>query len=273
MNYPFLNFPLNYQNNNEKEIKKTEMSGLINYMQEGQFNVPQMYSPGLMGQPNMLFNNNVFNLNVPFNNCDMLYGYPSNPMYGNLNMLSTLLMQLQGHMNPSRRGSESSTSAAGGTQTSQNIIKIELPETEFLNKKREQEGEDTNKKQAIKNNKFVYVLSKNSSSRRRDRENDYKKLISNHKSKNSLPPERTGKRGSMYRGVSRNGNQWQVLIMVKKRKRYVGSYSNEIEAAKNYDKVAIQHHGNKAKTNYFYTEEEIQRIKAEPFLLQVDDEY
>ena len=40
--------------------------------------------------------------------------------------------------------------------------------------------------------------------------------------------------GSRYRGVSRNGNQRQVLIMVNKKKRYVGSYSNEEEAARAY---------------------------------------
>ena len=27
-----------------------------------------------------------------------------------------------------------------------------------------------------------------------------------------------GQRGSKYRGVSKNGNQWQVLIMIKKKK-------------------------------------------------------
>ena len=30
-----------------------------------------------------------------------------------------------------------------------------------------------------------------------------------------------GQRGSKYRGVSKNGNQWQVLIMINKKKRYI----------------------------------------------------
>jgi hypothetical protein len=35
--------------------------------------------------------------------------------------------------------------------------------------------------------------------------------------------------------------------MVMKKKRYVGSYSNEQEAAKAYDKVALQNHGSRVK--------------------------
>ena len=70
-----------------------------------------------------------------------------------------------------------------------------------------------------------------------------------------------GQRGSKYRGVSKNGNQWQVLIMINKKKRYIGNYKNEEEAASFYDIVAIQNHGNKAKTNFYYTPQQIERIK------------
>jgi hypothetical protein len=78
-------------------------------------------------------------------------------------------------------------------------------------------------------------------------------------------------RGSRYRGVSRNGNQWQVLIMVSKKKRYVGSYSNEEEAARAYDKVALQNHGTKAKTNFDYADEEVKKILLEPPLLKINN--
>ena len=71
-------------------------------------------------------------------------------------------------------------------------------------------------------------------------------------------------RGSQYRGVSRNGCRWQVLVMVNKKKKYFGSYSNEIEAARVYDKVALQNHSFKAKTNFEYTQKEIDSIIAEP---------
>lgn len=77
-------------------------------------------------------------------------------------------------------------------------------------------------------------------------------------------------RGSRYRGVSRNGNQWQVLIMVAKKKRYVGSYSNEEEAARAYDKAALQNHGTKAKTNFDYVDEELNMIINEPPILKLN---
>lgn len=52
-------------------------------------------------------------------------------------------------------------------------------------------------------------------------------------------------RSSRYRGVSRNGHHWQVLIMVNKKKRYIGRYLNDQEAARAYDKAALQNHGKK----------------------------
>ena len=61
-------------------------------------------------------------------------------------------------------------------------------------------------------------------------------------------------RSSCYRGVSKNGHLWQVnkyfdinefqvLIMNNKRKKYVGSFEVERDAAVLYDKVAILTHG------------------------------
>jgi len=70
--------------------------------------------------------------------------------------------------------------------------------------------------------------------------------------------------------VSRNGNQWQVLIMVNRKKRYVGSFATEEEAARAYDKVCIQYHGPRAKTNYFYKDEEVHEISKCPRLLKLD---
>ena len=77
------------------------------------------------------------------------------------------------------------------------------------------------------------------------------------------------RRGSRYRGVSRNGNQWQVLIMVCKKKRYVGSYSNEEEAARAYDKASLQNHGVRAKTNYDYVDDELRDILSQPPILKL----
>ena len=60
------------------------------------------------------------------------------------------------------------------------------------------------------------------------------------------------KRSSKYRGVSRNGNKWQVLIMINRKKTYIGNYDSEEDAAKAYDQYAIKYHGDKARTNFFY---------------------
>ena len=69
-----------------------------------------------------------------------------------------------------------------------------------------------------------------------------------------------GRRRSKYRGVSKNGNQWQVLIMINKSKSYVGTYTTEDFAARVYDILAIKNRGNKAKTNFIYSESQIRKI-------------
>ena len=77
---------------------------------------------------------------------------------------------------------------------------------------------------------------------------------------NKLIQKNKKPRGRKYRGVSKNGRHWQVSIMIKKKKMYMGSYSNEDEAARVYDKVALQYHGNKAITNYDYTKDQIEKL-------------
>ena len=69
-----------------------------------------------------------------------------------------------------------------------------------------------------------------------------------------------GRRRSKYRGVSKNGNQWQVLFMVNNSKSYVGTYTTEDLAARVYDIMAIKNRGNKAKTNFIYSETQIRKI-------------
>jgi hypothetical protein len=57
--------------------------------------------------------------------------------------------------------------------------------------------------------------------------------------------------------------------MVNKKKRYVGSYQTEMQAALHYDIVALQHHGNKAKTNFYYTMEKVEEILRQPQILVI----
>ena len=135
------------------------------------------------------------------------------------------------------------------------------------------------RKRFLKNNKLVFVQLTQEKDKDDDN-SDKNGLDDNEENKNEdsvdsekvseLIQKNTKPRGSKYRGVSKNGSQWQVLIMVKKKKRYLGSFSNEEEAARAYDKVALQHHGIKAKTNYDYTKEEVAEIMAAPKLLKLD---
>ena len=135
------------------------------------------------------------------------------------------------------------------------------------------------RKRFIKNNKLVFVqVDKENENKKEKNDKERSELNEENKSQDSLNSEKvselmqknTKPRGSRYRGVSKNGSQWQVLIMVKKKKRYLGSFSNEEEAARAYDKVALQHHGTKAKTNYDYTKEEVKEIMAAPLLLKLE---
>ena len=70
----------------------------------------------------------------------------------------------------------------------------------------------------------------------------------------------TRKRTSKYRGVSKNGIGWQVLMMHKNNKAYIGTYYSEKVAARIYDIASIKRLGFKAKTNFLYKNEQILKI-------------
>ena len=50
--------------------------------------------------------------------------------------------------------------------------------------------------------------------------------------------ESSGRR-SRYRGVTKNGGSWQVLMTIREKKKYFGSCSTEEEAGRLFDKYAI----------------------------------
>jgi hypothetical protein len=157
-----------------------------------------------------------------------------------------------------------------------NVKETSLIEEEKL----KQKGKITSKKRKrfLKNNKLVFIQSdkgkdyeeKNNKNELEEYEENENEASFDSEKVSELIQKNTKPRGSKYRGVSKNGSQWQVLIMVKKKKRYIGSFSNEEEAAKAYDKVALQHHGIKAKTNYDYTKEEVEKIMAGPKVLKFE---
>ena len=94
------------------------------------------------------------------------------------------------------------------------------------------------------------------------------------KPKNKCTRERKSGRHSVYRGVSKNGKKWQVMIMGKsarpclisylslgmKCKEYCGAIMSELHAAMMYDKLAIMSHGLAAKTNFNYTKRDTLQI-------------
>ena len=95
-----------------------------------------------------------------------------------------------------------------------------------------------------KNNKMVYM----------------NKCLIKQKSKNNDGIVGKKRRKSIYRGVSRNGNGWQVIISSKHRKGYIGIFKTQEIAARIYDIVSIKDRGIKAKTNFQYDIHQIQNI-------------
>lgn len=55
-------------------------------------------------------------------------------------------------------------------------------------------------------------------------------------------------RGSRYRGVSRNGFKWQVMVMGFLKKRYIGGLKSEADAARVYDLHAVASRGERVRS-------------------------
>jgi hypothetical protein len=57
---------------------------------------------------------------------------------------------------------------------------------------------------------------------------------------------------SEYKGVTWNKNteKWQAQIKIDKNNKYLGLFSNEVDAAKTYDKAAKKLFGRYAKLNF-----------------------
>ncbi len=101
----------------------------------------------------------------------------------------------------------------------------------------------------LKNNKFVFINDINS-------DENCKCNIR----KNSKKAHKKSINWSKYRGVSKNGNKWQVLLTNDKIKYYFGNYNSQEVAAKIYDLFSLKFRGKKAITNFFYNDEQIKKI-------------
>ena len=136
-----------------------------------------------------------------------------------------------------------------------NVEKEEKPKNIFLNEKSDSSllniEENNNEIKVLKNHKAVYV-----NSYLLNTPTTSKKL----KKLNKIAFVGRSKRGSRFRGVSKNGNQFQVLIMQNKGKSYIGSYNSEEYAARIYDILSIKYRGIKARTNFKYSSQQIKKI-------------
>ena len=123
-------------------------------------------------------------------------------------------------------------------------------------------SQTNNEIKVLKNNKVVYInknlLNKNSSTR------SIKKL----KKINFIIRK---ERSSKYRGVSKNGRKWQVLMMINNKKFFLGNYPSEDLAARVYDIKAIKAWGIKAKTNFVYDNNQIKKIYYKKINIKCND--
>jgi len=119
-----------------------------------------------------------------------------------------------------------------------------------------------NEIKVLKNNKVVYInkniLNKNSASRGIKKIKKIKFIIRKNRS-------------SKYRGVSKNGSKWQVLMMINKKKYFVGNYPSEDLAARIYDIQAIKAWGIKARTNFVYDTNQIKKIYNKKINIKCND--
>ena len=83
------------------------------------------------------------------------------------------------------------------------------------------------------------------------RNGDLKDLFSEKKLMKSQI-NKSSRRSSQFIGVSKNGDNWQSLINHGHSKKYIGTYSTEIEAAIAYDFFAIALQGSKSRLNFRY---------------------
>jgi len=130
--------------------------------------------------------------------------------------------------------------------------KLKLFNIKKIIKKNLLDSEANNEIKVLKNKKVVYIntnlVKSYSTTRAIKKLNKIKFIITN-------------KRRSKFRGVSKNGNKWQVLINIKNKNCYLGSYDSEEVAARVYDIYAIKSFGDNARTNFVYNYYQLKKIQ------------
>ena len=204
-------------------------------------------------------NKHEFNKNININN--LVYNIDENPYVdcSNLKNINEKIKEnINENINENNNSIDSTNSQIQYNNTAlkkNNFFNVIHPKNQNykkkITKKYINQGENNNEIKVLKNNKVVYVntylLNSYSTSK------NIKKL-------NKIAFIGRNKRSSKYRGVSKNGNQWQVLMMLNKNKSYIGSYPSEELAARIYDILAIKNRGIKARTNFIYNSKQLKRI-------------
>mmetsp|Transcript_16055 Transcript_16055/g.15776 ORF Transcript_16055/g.15776 Transcript_16055/m.15776 type:complete len:136 (-) Transcript_16055:31-438(-) len=83
--------------------------------------------------------------------------------------------------------------------------------------------------------------------------NQYVSVFVSSKKKAKSVTKKNLKRRSKYIGVSKNNANWQALINVNQIKKYIGTFTNEIQAARAYDLYSVAMKGEEASLNFDYT--------------------
>jgi hypothetical protein len=138
------------------------------------------------------------------------------------------------------------------TSHDKNNINSNNKELFIITQEKNAKDNKNNEIKVFKNKKIVYI--------NRTLLNSYNTSKNLKKVKNIAFIGET-KRSSKYRGVSKNGNHWQVLFMNQNKKSYVNSYSSEEVAARIYDILEIKKRGIKARTNFKYNNIQMKKIK------------
>ena len=74
------------------------------------------------------------------------------------------------------------------------------------------------------------------------------RLCTNAENLRNQSKHRRNKSG--FKGVVRNGNNWQAKIRVNNKTIYLGTFKTPVEAAKKYDEYVIKYHGEFARLNF-----------------------
>ena len=143
---------------------------------------------------------------------------------------------------------ELNSSSTNDISTSQSALSYKSHETSYDKPhKTDQKAIKTRRRRNILPNLDSDLLRLLEKARNGDLEEVFseKKLMKSQMNKSS-------RRSSQYIGVSKNGDNWQSLINHGHSKKYIGTYSNEIEAAIAYDFFAIALQGSKSRINFKY---------------------